>query len=157
MNALLLAPLLLVQTPKWATYDAKADGFSILMPGPTQMQPQTTMGVTTHIFISQAQPFVCIASRTALTPAMKAADVAGMNKAMTSSMLASSRSTASGEKAATYAGIAGQQTAFKTANGGGGASWIGQKGRAVYFITLVKQGGASPAEVAKFLGSLRVR
>lgn len=157
--ALLLAAALpaLAQTPKWSKYVAKADGFSILMPGPTSVQNQDTQGVKTHIFISMAQPFVCAVSRTVLPSGMKAGEATQMKTAMKTSMLQTARATATGEKTATYSGFSGRQTSFKTANGGAGATWIAQKGNAVYSVTIVKQGGASPVEISRFLGSLSVR
>ena len=157
MNALLLAPLLLVQAPKWTTYSAPADGLSFLAPGKVVVQNQATQGVKTNIFISMAPPFVCAVSKTNLPPNMKAADTAQMKAAMKSSMLATSQSTATGVKSATYSGIKGEQTGFKTASGGAGATWIAQRGNAVYSVTLVKKGGASPAEMARFFGSFKAR
>ncbi len=153
---LALAVPTLAQAPKWTTFAAPGDGFSILMPGKAQLTKQNTQGVVTNIYLAFGPPFVCAASKTILPAGgFKASDLAQMEKAMKSSMLASSHSTSTGEHPATYAGIAGRQMEFRTANGGSGAMWIGRTSRAVYSLTLAKQTPASPAEAKRFFGSFR--
>ena len=151
---LLLAPLLLA--PVWTAYRAPADRFSVLMPGPTKVQTQNTQGVTTRIYASSAPPYVCAVSKTILPGAKLAArDLAQMESAMKGSMLASSHSTATGERAATYSGIAGRQMEFRMAGGGTGAMWIGRTPKAVYSLTFAKQIPASATETKRFFASFK--
>lgn len=150
------ASLALAQTPKWANYAAPADGFAVLMPGPVQVTKQSTQGISTNIYLSIGQPFVCAVSKTILPPGTKASDVAQLSAGLRSSMLATSRSTATGEHPATYAGVKGQQTEFRTSTGGTGAVWIARTPKAVYSLTFAKRTPANAAEAKRFFSSLHL-
>lgn len=160
LSALLLTAAALpalAQAPKWSTYVTKGDGFSILMPTTPKMVNQAAEGVTTHIYLAMAPTIVCAASKSNLPSGFGKANVDAMTGAMRSSMMASSGGTPTGSRKATYAGIAGEQTEFKTSSGRAGATWIAHTPKAVYSLTIVKQGGASAAEEARFFGSFRTR
>ena len=155
MPALLFA--LLAQAPKWATYVAKADGFSVLMPAAPRIVPQSAEGVTTRIYLGITPKGTMIASKSVLPPGFGKANVDAMTKAMRQSILTSSGATATGGHKATFAGIAGTQTDFKMPNGGTGATWIGSTPRALYSLSTVMPTPMKPAEIARLFGTFKVK
>lgn len=145
------------QAPKWATYAASADGFSIQMPGPTRSQNQSTQGVQTHIYLSMAQPFICAVTKTSVPPGTKQASIDQMVAGMKGGLLRSSGATATGSRKAAYGGRPGEQTDFKMARGGSGSVWITRTPNAVYSLTIAKPTGTSPAEAKRFFGSFKTK
>ena len=156
LGLLSLSLVAVAQAPKWKPYSAAQDDFTILMPGPTQIQSQKTQGVTTRVYLSFGRPFVCAVTKTVLPASTRASDVAQMTSAMKTSMMAVSHSTATAVHSTRYGGLAGSQTDFKSPNGTGSV-WTARTAHAVYSVMIAKQGGASAAEKALFFGSLRLR
>ena len=159
-STLLLAALGLpafAQAPKWAPYAAKADGFSVLMPTTPRIVPQSAGGVTTRIYMAQTPSVVMVASKSGLPANFGSANLAAMRKAMRDSMLATSGSTATGERPATFGGLKGTQIDFKTANGGSGAMWMASAPRAFYSLTVASPKPMAASEVRRLFGSFKVK
>lgn len=149
--------LVLAQAPKWTPYTAKADRFSVLMPGAVQTQTQTVQGLQTHMFMSMAPSVVCILTRSGLPANTSATTIKAMGEGIKKGLLASSKATATADHPASYAGRAGRQIDFKLPNGGKGSMFIVQAPGVTYTMTVVKQAGAPTAEAAKFFNSFKAK
>ncbi len=157
---ILLPALVPAQAPKWTTFTAKEDGFSVLLPAKPKMTAMTNgaQGVTATMrnYVARTSSVTCATMRVKFSDNVTPRIMANVSNGIKKGLLGSIQGTATGDRKAAFGGRTGRQVDFKAASGGAGSMWMVETpGHTMFILMIAGPKVPTDADRKRFFASLR--